>query len=302
MNALCKFDDEESLIKLSRMTTEHAQLENTDTNLIVEEKIIKTRDGENLSIVIYKSKEAKPDAIGLLWIHGGGYAMNTAYGEGEMAKLFMDNANTVVVSPNYTLSVDAPYPAALNDCYDTLLWMKENATELGINTDQLFVGGGSAGGGLTAAVSLYARDHEDVNIAFQMPLYPMLNDKMDTPASVNNYGFLWDSKRNKVAWEVYLGNLVGTDDIPYYASPARATDYSNLPSTFTYVGTLDSFLDDTIQYAENLMEAGVPVEYYTYEGGFHGFDGFDSEISNDAKEKLMEAYRNAAQNCFVPQD
>ncbi len=150
----------------------------------------------------------------------------------------------VVVSPYYTLSVDKPYPAALDDCYVSLLWLKDNGERYGVRSDQIFIGGDSAGGGLTAALSLYARDKGEVNIAFQMPLYPMLDDRT-TVSSSDNMAPVWNEKSNENGWELYLGGLYGMADVPAYAAPARATDYSGLPPTCSFVGSVEPFLDET---------------------------------------------------------
>ena len=100
--------------------------------------------------------------------------------------------DAVVFSPGYRLSFQAPYPAAAEDCYQTLLFMKENADRFGFRSDQIMAGGESAGGGLCAAVCMMARDRKDVNIAFQMPLYPMM-DQNDTETSADNHGRIWNT-------------------------------------------------------------------------------------------------------------
>mgnify|MGYP001125490301 CR=1 FL=1 len=125
--------------------------------------------------------------------------------------------------------------------------MKAHAQELGIRDDQIMVGGDSAGGGLAAALTLYARDQQDVAIAFQMPIYPMLDDRMETESAQNNDMPVWNSKSNALAWRLYLAGLFGTDHVPPYAAPARADRYEDLPPTVTFVGDLEPFRDETIQ-------------------------------------------------------
>jgi len=118
---------------------------------------------------------------------------------GSISK-FIEDSNTVVISPDYILSLEEPYLAALNDCYDTLLWMKNNAEKLEINDSRLCVVGASAGEGLTAATTLYAKDKGEANTVFQMPIYPMLKDKMNTPSmTLNKDSFVWDYERNRIA-------------------------------------------------------------------------------------------------------
>lgn len=151
------------------------------------------------------------------------------------------------------MSIDAPYPAALYDCYDALLWMKQKSTELKIRSNQIAVGGESAGGGLAAALTLYARDKKEVNIAFQIPLYPMIDDRNKTASALDNNAPIWNSRTNGWAWKLYLGDYYGKD-VPSYAAAARATDYSGLPPTITFVGELEPFRDEVITYVNHFKE------------------------------------------------
>src|SRR3546814_233257 len=153
----------------------------------------------------------------------------------------------------------------------SLLWLKTHAGELGVRDDQLAVAGMSAGGGLTAALTLLARDRGDVNIAFQIPLYPMIDDRMDSESASDSDAPVWNSASNGIAWKTYLGALFGAD-VPAYAAAARATDYRGLPPTCTFVGDLEPFRDETLRYVENLKAAGVPVAFELFRGAFHGFD------------------------------
>lgn len=238
----------------------------------------------------------------LVWLHGGGYAIGVPELDHAMLKRFLVTSPCVVVAPDYRLSIDAPYPAALDDGYDALLWTKAHATELGVRTDQLFVGGNSAGGGLTAALTLLARDRGEVNVAFQMPLYPMLDDRMTHPSAVNNTAPVWDSKLNLWAWKLYLGDRFG-GEVPAYAAAARATDYRGLPPTATFVGDQEPFLDETVEYVRRLREAGVSVDFKVYPGCYHGFDAVapQADVSKRALAFLMGAYKRATETCFAAQ-
>ena len=186
-------------------------------------------------------------------------------------ELERERLDCVVVSPAYRLSREAPYPAALDDCYDALLWMRDEAGSLGVRPDRFAVGGCSAGGGLTAAVSLLARDRGDVRLAFQLPIYPMLDDRGTTPSAVGNDAPVWDSRTNDSAWRLYLGDLYGSDDVPYTAAPSRAEDLSGLPPTLVSVGAIDGFFDEDVDYAQRLTDAGVPVDIRVYAGACHAF-------------------------------
>ncbi len=254
-------------------------------------------------ICVYRSKDSASNVPGLLWIHGGGYAIGAPEQNEDYILNFIRESGCVVVSPDYCLSTTAPYPAALSDCYTALLWMKEHASDYGIRTDQLMVGGESAGGGLAAALAIYARKKNEVAISFQMPLYPMLDDRMQTRSSKENDAPVWNTKSNENAWKLYLGKLYGTDRVPPYAAPGRLTDYRGLPPAFTYIGSIDPFRDETVAYMEALKAAGIPAEYRVFDGCFYAFDvvGKGTDIASEASELLLHNFRYAVANYFAPQ-
>ncbi len=237
----------------------------------------------------------------ILWIHGGGYATGVPEQDFVFIDRMLGACDCIVVAPDYTLSMKKPYPCALNDCYDALLWVKKNACFLGANDSQIFVGGDSAGGGLCAAICLYARDKGEVNIAFQMPLYPMLDDR-PTRTNADNHAPGWDTPSNIEAWKLYLGDLYGKD-VPYYAAPARATDYSDLPPALTYVGDIEPFTAETEDYVENLRNCGIDVKFKLYKGCFHGFDvfGYGSNVAKDAETFFIEGFLYAVNKYFAKQ-
>ncbi len=250
-----------------------------------DERTVESLDeGVSVRVRIFRPKAPSSDGPlpGVLFLHGGGFAMGNPEMFGSSFQTLLDERDCVIVAPDYRKSVDVPYPAALHDCYGTLLWMKKNAAELGIREDQLIVIGGSAGGGLTASVTLMARDRGDVRIAYQLPLYPMIDDRMTSDSMRDNDAPVWSVKHNRVAWGLYLGGLSG-DEVPKYAAVARESDYAGLPPTATFVGDLDPFLDETLAYVEALRAAGVPVECRVFEGCYHGFDLLD-ENTTPARE------------------
>ena len=235
-------------------------------------------------------------------MHGGGYAIGVPELSAGIISRLITESGCVVVVPDYRLSLDAPYPAALEDCHDALLWMKKQASALGIREDQLMVGGESAGGGLAAALALYERDHNGVKIAFQMPLYPMLDDRMTNESAMDNNAPVWDSETNRIAWDLYLGDLA-RGDVPIYAAPARAVDFSNLPPAVSFVGNLEVFRDETLEYVRNLREAGIPVDFEQYAGCYHAFDRMNpyADVSRNALSFLMKSYKYAVAHYFAEQ-
>ncbi|WP_314060863.1 alpha/beta hydrolase [uncultured Vagococcus sp.] len=269
-----------------------------------QERLMTKKEGGSLRLCLYQSHNPQPKATGILWFHGGGYA--TGVPEMDMAyyEKLIATSNCVIVSPDYTLSTEAPYPAALEDGYEALLWLKDHAEELGIRSDQLFVGGDSAGGGLTIATLLYARDQGEVNVAFQLPMYPMIDDRMNTPSMIDNDAPVWNERSNRIAWDMYLGELKGTSEVPIYAAPSRETNYHGLPPAYTFIGTVEPFYDETVSYIKALQGAGIEAEIDVYEGCFHGFDivGRKKPVSQTALNKMLAAFKRATDHYYAKQD
>ena len=252
---------------------------------------------KKLKLLVVKPEKMDGKRPGVLWIHGGGYVT----GMPEMVYMsravdLVTSGGAVVVSPAYTLSLRKPYPVALLECHEALLYMRDHAEELGIRTDQIMVGGESAGGGLAAALCMYAKDHHTVDIAFQMPLYPML-DCYDTESSRDNHGKVWNTRRNHLAWRLYLRGLKDKGEIPAYASPSRREDYSGLPSCYTFVGDIEPFRDETIAYIEHLRAAGVPAEVDVYPGFYHAYDMMrpKREDAKLAAERFIRQFKLACE-------
>jgi acetyl esterase/lipase len=165
----------------------------------------------------------------------------------------------------------------------------------------MVVGGESAGGGLTTAVTPVARDRGEVAVAFQMPPYPMIDDR-PTASSRDNSTPVWNTTTNTTAWDLYLGDLRG-GDVPAYAAPARATDLARLPPTLTFVGDIEPFHDEVVDWCRHLRVAGVPVSLEIYQGAFHGFDlvaGF-APISREARALLIDGFRDHVARFRAPQ-
>ncbi len=259
----------------------------------------------NIRLLILRPLERSEKPVpGVLWVHGGGYQ------SGSAKDIFVTRAlslvvkfGAVLVAPDYRLSKRHPYPAALQDCWAALLYLKNHAEELGVRPDQIMVGGESAGGGMAAALCMLARDRGGVNIAFQMPLYPMLDDR-DTPSSADNHAPNWNSKRNRKAWRRYLRAAYGTDLVSSYAAPARCEDYHGLPPCYTYVGDIEPFYCETVDYVRHLQEAGVRAVVDVYPDWFHAYDLFfpAKKIVREAVARFEEQVQYAIEHDFAPQD
>ena len=177
--------------------------------------------------------------------------------------------------------------------------MKDNADELGINRSQLFVGGPGAGGGLAAAICLRARDVKDVRIAFQMTVAPMLDDRMESESSRDNNAPVWDSRKNRAAWELYLRDM--KEEIPVYAAPGREEDLRGMPAACGIVGDLDPVKDETVLYFARMKKAGVPVSLRVYHGCFHSFEttAVASNVAMNAQRYLIDSFKYAQKHYYA---
>lgn len=248
-----------------------------------------------MKLLTAKPAESQQPLPAILWIHGGGYFQGMAemvyFSRGyDAAQRF----GAVIVSPEYRLSVEAKYPAALEDCYAALKWLWDNADMLGADRSRIMVGGESAGGGLTAALCMLARDRGEIPVAYQFPLYPMI-DCFDTESSRDNHSMFWNTKRNHEGWKLYLGELYGSDSVPPYASPSRQTDYTRLPPCYTFVGDGEPFYCETVKYVEDLKKAGVEAQVDVYHIDIHAFDAFFPmlKVTREARASFIRHFEKA---------
>lgn len=230
----------------------------------------------------------------LLHCHGGGMVMGIPELGLPVLRQMADALDIVVVSVDYRLAPEAPFPAAIEDCYAALVWLNANAESLGIDPARIGVTGESAGGNLAAAVSLMARDRKGPPLLFQNLIYPMLDERPDATDNPLVGVFCWTRASNIFAWQAYLGPESISGSVSSYAAPARAQDLSDLPPTWLCVGTLDLFLDENLRFVRDLAAAGVPVELVVYPGAFHAFDvAPHAPVAIRARHDRMEALRRA---------
>ena len=201
----------------------------------------------------------------LLWIHGGGYVIGSPTQDDVVCRRFAKQLGITVAAVKYRLAPENPYPASLEDCYSALTWL---AALPSVDPTRVAIGGASAGGGLTAALGLLARDRGEVDVAAQLLVYPMIDDRSGTQQGLDNPNHrLWTQSANRFGWKSYLGSAD-----PKAAVPARREDLAGLPPAWVGVGTLDLFHDEDLAYAERLRAAGVPCDVEVVDGAFHGFD------------------------------
>ena len=262
-------------------------------NVISEDRTVPGPEGApDIKVRIYRPVDATGTLPAIYFIHGGGMILGDIDGEDAVATQICERVDAVVASVEYRLAPENPYPAPVEDCYAGLVWMARHASELRFDPERLAVYGGSAGGGLTIATSMLARDRGFPALRFQMPIYPMIDDRNETSSSheITDIG-MWDRAANIEAWKWYLGD--GKPD--QYAAPARAEDLTGLPPTFIDVGTVDLFRDEDITFAMRLMQAGVPTELHVNPGAYHAAEVFapECELSGVIWARRIEALRRA---------
>ncbi|MER6266669.1 alpha/beta hydrolase [Streptomyces sp900105755] len=249
-----------------------------------------------VNLLIYRAGGHKAPSGALLWIHGGGMVVGAARQSNAWCSRVAEELGLLVVSVDYRLAPENPFPAALNDCYRTLCWLHDNAAELGLDRDRIAVGGESAGGGLAATVVQRAHD-TGVPVRFQLLEYPMLDDRTvlrRAPRESDIY--TWTPASNRFAWTAYLGRPPQEEDDRPYISAARRADPTGLPPTWIGVGDLDLFCSESVEYARRLREAGVACESRVEPGMYHGADAlFDGKVASMTAFRIamLDALRTA---------
>lgn len=244
--------------------------------------------GAQIPLRIYKPRLLSPGAPLLLWMHGGGYVGGVAAMDDANLCGYVQALGLVIVSVDYRLAPEHPFPTPLEDCYSALQWTHAHAAELGGDPARLAIGGNSAGGGLAASLAQLARDRAEVPLVFQLLVYPMLDDRTVLKKDVPHEELLiWTPGSNRFGWGSYLGQPGGGEQVPPYAVPARREDLGGLPPAWIGVGDVDLFHEEDQVYAHRLKQAGVPCDLLVVPGAFHGFD------TRDFANPLVASFRQA---------
>lgn len=263
------------------------------------QKIVVPASKEQPEVFIYLYKPAnmkKGEKLPTIYYtHGGGYILGSAnmYSD-NLTKIANDN-NVILVSVEYRLATEAPFPADVEDAYHGLAYIFDNADKLGIDKNKIILMGDSAGGGLATRLGLLTRDRKKYNLVGQILIYPMLDYRTGTSASPYNSSltgeFVWTAESNQFGWTKLRGNKNISEIKMTYFSPAMAKDVSNSPKTFMIVGTLDLFVNEDIDYANKLIQAGVETELHVIPGVVHAYENL---IPNSPQALEFVRLRNNA--------
>lgn len=252
--------------------------------------------GRPVPVRVYRPAAAEGPVPALVWFHGGGYIIGDAYQDEKANLALVRELGIAVATVDYRLAPEEPTPAATDDGYAALRWLHGSADELGVDPARIAVGGASAGGGLAAGVALVAHDRGEVPLAFQLLIYPMLDDRtVVRPGLDDRDCHLWTATSNRFGWSAYLGAEPGSEGVSDYAAPARREDLTGLPPAWIGVGTCDLFHVEDVTYADRLTDAGVPCELHLTPGGYHAFDMVQAKagVSKAFRASYVAALRAA---------
>jgi len=264
-------------------------------DILVDQLFIQARDGKyKIRLRVYKSITVSEPAPALLWIHGGGYIVGSPEQDEAYAFEIATELGIVVVSVDYRLAPQHPFPTPLDDCYSALAWIHTNAQRMAIDPRRIATGGASAGGGLAANLVQLAHDRGEIQPAFQLLVYPMLDDKTALRTEIAHAELLtWNQESNRYGWEAYLQQPAGSAQVPAYSVAARREDFTNFPPAWIGAGTLDLFHAEDVAYAQKLKDCGVTCEIVAVPGAFHGFEALndDAPIIRDFRKSQKSALK-----------
>ena len=251
-------------------------------------------DGHLVPIYVINARRGS-ERPAILYTHGGGFVAGEPVGRIADVQALAAELDCVIVTVDYRLAPETTFKGSIEDNYAALTWLHSNALELGVDRARIAVMGGSAGGGHAALLALTARDRNDVKLAYQALIYPMLDDRTGVtrhPAPpIGTLG--WTEVENRFGWRSFLGQAPGTDTVPAQAVPARYRDLAGLPPTFIGVGSIDLFVDEDIAYAHRLIDAGIPTNLVVVPGAYHGFDiiGANTRVAKGFNAAVLNALR-----------
>lgn len=259
----------------------------------VEDRTIPGPAGE-LAVRIYSPEGDGPHPV-TMWFHGGGWVIGSIEQHDGLCRDLAKRSGSIVVSVDYRLAPEAPFPGPLDDCVAATRWVSEHASEIGADATRLAVAGDSAGGNLAAALALRARDEGAPRITFQLLVYPATDAEMSYPSYRENAeGFMLTAEAMAWFWNHYIGEGDKRDP---YASPMYAADLAGLPPALVITAEYDPLRDEGEAYAALLRQAGVAATSSRYDGQLHGFMSMSGII--DTAHKAIDEAAAALREAFA---
>lgn len=271
----------------------------TPTPTFVERSIPGARGAPDVRVFVINAAPVDRLRPAILHMHGGGFVVGTAASSISTLQQIASEHDCVIVTVDYRLAPETPFPGSLEDNYAALKWLHGSAEALGMDPTRIAVMGESAGGGHAAMLAIAARDRGEVPVAFQLLIYPMLDDRTGSTRRVPSYigAYIWVPASNRFGWTSLLGVPAGSPVVPAGAVPARVEHLAGLPPAFIGVGSIDLFIDEDMDYAKRLINAGVPTQLCVVPGGYHGFDGIASGAN--ASKQFRRTWNAALAKAFA---
>lgn len=244
-------------------------------------------DGAKIEIRWYEKKGAQPGSA-VVYAHGGGMILSDVDKYDSVVAAYVDATGVPFLSVNYRLAPESHGTMLAGDVFAGLTWLVEHALELGLDLGRVAIMGDSAGGGIAASVAILARDR-NVNLAKQILIFPMLDDRNMGPNPSLEPFLTWTYDNNFTGWSAVLGEDIGSENVSPIVAPARLKDFRGLAAAYIEVGELDIFRDEAVAYGQRLALANVPVELHVHSGAPHGFERFapSSKLAMRAMEDRM---------------
>lgn len=244
-------------------------------------------------VLVYRPRDLPPSSGAIVYVHGGGFIAGVAEMTDAACLRLAEEHRALVVSVDYRLAPETPFPGPVEDCHAALRWVMKQAPSWGVDPSRVVLMGHSAGGGLAAATALLHRDRRGAPLAGQVLIYPMLDARTgtaDAPVDNPSIGeFGWTRSINRFAWRALRGSGPISSEREGHFSPSLASGLEALPPTFLAVGGVDLFMEEVVDYGLRLSRVGVPVEMHVYPGGIHGFDLFPTAIADRLASDLRDA-------------
>jgi acetyl esterase len=257
------------------------------SGIIVDNKI--PGEAGDIPIRIYTPQGKGPFPV-LIYFHGGGFILGNIEYQDSITRSISEKASVIVISVEYRLAPEHPFPAGLNDAYEAVKWASRNSKTINADPERLAVAGPSAGGNLAAAVSLMSRDKSPGLIDFQVLIYPVINLAEFNTASYNNFAKGYNLTRQKMKYSRALYITNKADLTNPYVSPIYAENFSNLPPALIIGAGFDPLRDEGKAYSNKLKEAGIDVTYIIYDTMAHGFISY-SKLLSEAEDVVDDIAR-----------